>query len=157
MRIAGMVLLLLLLAGCGGGDRSNGETEGATLQEMTQADVETFAGAPIPEATQNVNTRGVDWQNTMAVLTFEGSQADVEAYLDAIGLTGSLEAEVSPFSADGSPPFADMTWWTLPDTSDSDLSYRGANSVQIDTKFYNVLVVAGDDDTATLWLQVLER
>ncbi len=146
MRFVGLIVMVLVLAACGG----------ERVAPMSQEDMDGFVGASIPASAQNISIQGLDRQTTMVALTFTASQTDVDAYLNTIGIGGAPEPGVSPFQATTPPPFDDLAGWTIPDLSDPELSYRGANSVRLDAKFYNVLVVDGDGDSATLFMQVFE-
>jgi hypothetical protein len=86
------------------------DTSQRSLPTPSQASVESFIGAALPESASNIYSAEDGFQDTIMWVRFDVLPSDLPAFLESLGVEGSLDPEAS------APTPHDATWWE-PDTA----------------------------------------
>jgi hypothetical protein len=137
MRFIVLVLAALLFSGCGVEFLDNGIN---TVQQ-----VEAFIGQTLPTSATEVQFEAQGFTDTFIRLRFSAPSAEVEQFLDGLGIT-SLDGAVdaASFFQESS-----LTWWQPQDAA---AYVSGALARAEVNRFYRVLVDQAADDVWTVYL-----
>lgn len=142
MQIRLMILAVLLLSGCG---LLDGLDPGIDTVEQ----VEGFIGEPLPDSAADVQFEVLGFNDLFLRLRFTAPAADVEQFMEALGITALTEGDNTNFFQ-----ASDLAWWQ-PQTSTAPL--RGEVDRREVNRFYRALVDQTAGEMWTVYLVVFSQ
>lgn len=122
--------------------------------QLTEAEIEAFIGATIPESSTNIYEVGYSALDTMVAIRFDLPAAELLPYLQELGITKSLQPGNSPFISTDAPYEEAISWWQVVAYQEtSDISYEGLREV-VSGKNYHILVINTDEYIVTVYMKV---